>query len=325
MPFGCGDDADSTGNALRRLPHVRKRIGKRKHLDIYRRLLRVFPSFVALNRLLGGLFPPELQKYRRRLFIEVRLSRRIPDCVLVFLPPDSGSRGIVYCYVIEFKTTYSDADDQSVRWHATHSLQYAEGLRQLKGALVDFDFLRLPRGGGQVWSVVPSLVFFQQKADRPSFYRAFRSGRFDLCTDSVLDYLGRRQDESVAHLLAATRRRLLRAARGKRAALPRARASAVAGGRGGGNARRGLARGRAHGPGAQTVSASGAQGSGSQGADLLRGSRRARVRGGGVVEPAVRARRRTVAADAATATVSSAFVVPRDRRGRSFRCPTRSL
>ncbi|AAM00715.1 nuclear protein UL24 [Panine betaherpesvirus 2] len=298
---GAGTSGDG-GDALQRLPHFCKRAGKRKHLDIYRRLLRAFPSFAALNRLLGDLFPPPLKKYRRRLYLEVRLSRRVPDCVVVFLsprgdevePPAKPKPPHAVCYVIEFKTTQSDADVQSVRRHATHSLQYAEGLRQLKGALVDFEFLRVPSGGAsEIWSVVPSIVFFQRHAASPSFGRTFRAARFDLCTDAALDYLARRQDESVAHILAATHRRL-RAPPGKRSAVPRPRTATPAGGRRGGDQGR-LAGRLHHGSGAQAVSARGAARPQRQGTHLLRGSGGARVRSGGAAQSAVRGRRGTAA------------------------------
>ncbi|AKI29770.1 nuclear protein UL24 [Mandrillus leucophaeus cytomegalovirus] len=267
--------------SLDALPSFCKRNGQRKHLDIYRRMLRAFPSFVAFNRLLGGLFPAYCQNYRRWLFFEVRLTQRIPDCVLVFVSPDAPRRAL--CYVIEFKTTCSDADGQSVREHATHNLQYVQGLKQLKGALTDFDALKVPRGDS--WAIIPTIIFFQQQATRPSLARAFRSAPFTLRTDSVIDYLKRRQDESVTTLLSATHRRL-RTSRRQHPPMSSPRAAKA-----GGRLRRGAEqRGSGRQSSAKAVPARGAQRAQRQSADLLRRSGNARVRGGGAAQTTVRGR-----------------------------------
>ncbi|AEV80613.1 nuclear protein UL24 [Cercopithecine betaherpesvirus 5] len=263
------------------LPSFRKRNGQKKHLDIYRRILRAFPSFLAFNRLLGGLFPSYCQGYRRWIFFEVRLTQRIPDCVVLFVSKGTPRRAV--CYIIEFKTTCSDADGQSVREHAVHNLQYVQGLKQLKGALTDFEALKVPRGDS--WSVIPTIIFFQQQATQPSLARAFRSAPFTLCTDSVIDYLKLRQDESIATLLSATHRRF-RASRRKHPQVSSSRAAET-----GGRLRRGAAqRGGGSQQGAKAVPARGAQRAQRESANLLRRSGNARVRSGGAAQTTVRGR-----------------------------------
>ncbi|QQL09882.1 Ba105 [Baboon cytomegalovirus] len=268
--------------SLDALPSFCKRNGRKKHLDIYRRMLRAFPSFTAFNRLLGGLFPAYCQNYRRWLFFEVRLTQRIPDCVLLFVSPDTPRRAL--CYVIEFKTTCSDATGQSVREHATHNLQYVQGLKQLKGALTDFDALKVPRGDS--WAIIPTIIFFQQQAAQPSFARAFRSAPFTLRTDSVIDYLRRRQDESVAALLSAAYRRGLRASRRQHSKVSSSRA-AKAGGR---LLRGAQQRGSGRQSSAKAVPARGAQRAQRKGTNLLRRSGNARVRSRGAAQTTVRGR-----------------------------------
>ncbi|QQL10945.1 Rh105 [macacine betaherpesvirus 3] len=263
------------------LPNFRKRNGQKKHLDIYRRIVRAFPSFVAFNRLLGGLFPTYCKNYRRWLFFEVRLTQRIPDCVVLFVSLEAPRR--VLCYVIEFKTTCSDADGQSVRQHVTHNLQYVQGLKQLKGALTDFEALKVPRGDS--WSVIPTIIFFQQQATQPSLARAFRSAPFTLRTDSVIDYLKRRQDESVATLLSATHRSV-RASCRKYSQVSSSRATKASG-----RLRRGAAQGGSGGqPGKKALPARRAQRSQPKNPDVLRRPGKSRVRGGGAAQTTVRSR-----------------------------------
>ncbi|AEV80772.1 nuclear protein UL24 [Aotine betaherpesvirus 1] len=189
--------------SLSDLPRYRAIAGKRKHFAVYRQIVKTLNNFQRFNLALGGVFPPGLAQCRRSVFFEVTVGRRIPDCLVLF-----SSEGLVrkiVCYVFELKTTQSSADADSVRKHSsTHYLQYVQGLRQLKDTVDD---LRGFSSGaeGDVWDLIPVIVFYPQNEARPSFCRAFRVTTLRFRTESLVRVLCRGQDESVRNILSSAR------------------------------------------------------------------------------------------------------------------------
>ncbi|AAF99166.1 pR76 [rat cytomegalovirus strain Maastricht] len=243
--------ASPTGtDSLSYLPEFRKRIGRREHLRIYRKIAGVFDDPLALNRLVGGIFPAGIGRAGRHLFYEVDLCRRVPDCVVVFRERD----GSAACYVLEFKTTMGVADGESLRANRTHRLQYLQGLRQLRDSLVVFSQFSVG-GHGPSWRVYPVIVFYKQRGVAPTVVRVFRPREYRVAGDAVVDFLRGRQHPSVKALSRFSLCLGVRGARQKRAALlfegdlrppaGRRRAAPAAAGRGSRPRRPSAAAGRA--------------------------------------------------------------------------------
>nr|WEG69762.1 nuclear protein UL24 [Mastomys natalensis cytomegalovirus 3]WEG69902.1 nuclear protein UL24 [Mastomys natalensis cytomegalovirus 3]WEG70042.1 nuclear protein UL24 [Mastomys natalensis cytomegalovirus 3]WEG70182.1 nuclear protein UL24 [Mastomys natalensis cytomegalovirus 3]WEG70322.1 nuclear protein UL24 [Mastomys natalensis cytomegalovirus 3] len=188
--MSCVADAD----LLSYLPDVRKRIGRREHMRIYRKISTVFDDFLALNSVFRDVFSADIGQRGRYVFYEVNLGKRIPDCIIIFLNQDGSNN----CYVIEFKTTMRCADGETLYSNKTHRLQYLQGLKQLRDSVHIFSQFSV--SNGSVWTIYPVIAFFKQKEITAALIKVFKPRRCIVCTDLVIDYIRIRQDESVKNL-----------------------------------------------------------------------------------------------------------------------------
>nr|WEG68798.1 nuclear protein UL24 [Mastomys natalensis cytomegalovirus 1]WEG68934.1 nuclear protein UL24 [Mastomys natalensis cytomegalovirus 1]WEG71162.1 nuclear protein UL24 [Mastomys natalensis cytomegalovirus 1] len=216
MPHVSGTDS------LSYLPDVRKRIGKREHVRIYKKITSVFDDVRSVNSILGGIFPNDAGTKARHVFYEVNLGRRIPDCVFVFVERD----GSATCYVVEFKTTMRSANDGSIRTNRTHRLQYLQGLKQLRDSLNEFS--QFSAANGIPWKIYPVIAFFKQRASGISFVKLFKPKAYRISEHVILKFLESRQHESVKNLSRVAVRPRIRGSSGKRSSVSSRRASQTA-------------------------------------------------------------------------------------------------
>nr|WEG69073.1 nuclear protein UL24 [Mastomys natalensis cytomegalovirus 2]WEG69211.1 nuclear protein UL24 [Mastomys natalensis cytomegalovirus 2]WEG69350.1 nuclear protein UL24 [Mastomys natalensis cytomegalovirus 2]WEG69488.1 nuclear protein UL24 [Mastomys natalensis cytomegalovirus 2]WEG69626.1 nuclear protein UL24 [Mastomys natalensis cytomegalovirus 2] len=209
-------------DSLSYLPDIRKRIGKREHVRIYKKITSVFNDARAVNGILGGVFPRDAGTKARYVFYEVNLGRRIPDCIFVFVERD----GSAACYVVEFKTTMRNADDGSIRTNRTHRLQYLQGLKQLRDSLNEFSQFNVPNGTS--WKIYPVIAFFKQRGSGISFVKIFSPKSFGISNHVILKFLESRQHESVKTLSRIAVRSRVRGASGKRSSVSSGRAPQTA-------------------------------------------------------------------------------------------------
>ncbi|AGY30703.1 ORF20 [Retroperitoneal fibromatosis-associated herpesvirus] len=178
---------------LRGLPAARKQAGARAHLATYRRILKysTLPQILHFLSLETESPPPGPHK----IFFEVTLGQRIADCIITV----PGSQRPV-CYIIELKTCMSN----SIMFNDTvRASQRTQGLCQLADSVRYLSQAVPP--GDETWSVVPVLIFKNQKTLKTMQLETPPTGSLAVRTaaNKLTAFLHRREDARVRKMLSA--------------------------------------------------------------------------------------------------------------------------
>ncbi|ARW78083.1 nuclear protein UL24 [Common bottlenose dolphin gammaherpesvirus 1 strain Sarasota] len=189
---GLGD----ANAVLGTLPARCKAAGKKAHLKVYRKLLG-FKTLRGLSLFLD-LGQPVESSAKHRIFFEVRLGRRIADCVLIVKTEDRG-----VCYIIELKTCMT----QNVNiFSPIRQAQRLQGLAQLSDSV---KFLRdaLP-SGPESWFIIPVLLFKSQGSFKTLHSETYQSSSQGARTswERLTNFLFVREDDAVTGALRQNRR-----------------------------------------------------------------------------------------------------------------------
>lgn len=192
------------------LPDSRKKIGKRRHVQIYLNVKRLSRNFNLINKFLGNVFPRYLTNSTFSVFFEVNFEKRIPDCILLFSPQlETEAYNL---YILEIKTTLVSASSTSIRNNDVHRCQYIQGLNQLRDSVAYVKELGVPIGKRYV--ITPIILFFEQNTLKVRYSRIFRSTTCNIAY-CMKEFLSSREDKHVKYILSKPNTRV-RATRKKR-------------------------------------------------------------------------------------------------------------
>lgn len=176
------------------LPEKRKSIGKYNHLQIYKNLNIYKNNLHKLNSFLGNVFPSNIEQYKIKIYFEVKLGHRIPDCIIILI-----SHNASLCYFLEFKTTYVESNTKTLCENKIHQAQYLQGLKQLNESI---SFLsQFQNFQGTKFLVYPAIYFFKQNSLNLNFFKCFKNKIMFFDTSFILQFLRNHQDAEVQTIL----------------------------------------------------------------------------------------------------------------------------